>query len=174
MSERTEQLKKSGGERCERLGFTRRATLFKRFQGLLNDSIHHRFVSFVADNVPANTRHALDVGCGYGRLPVLLWLPKPLSGLYLKILGRGDCNYETLHTYWALNRMCSGYEVTDCTTDVVGYLEKFGAPNPLTPRSLQQELALALLRFACWFSPGHIWPLSKPRGVNAGVRHLRT
>jgi SAM-dependent methyltransferase len=68
MSERTDQLKQEWGERSERLGFTQRAVLFKRFPGWLNDSIHRRHVRFVADNVPANTANVLDVGCGYGRI----------------------------------------------------------------------------------------------------------
>jgi trans-aconitate methyltransferase len=68
MSERTEQLRKEWGERSGRLGFTQRAVLFKRFPGWLNDSIHRRHIRFVADSVPANTRHILDVGCGYGRI----------------------------------------------------------------------------------------------------------
>lgn len=44
MTERTDQLKKEWGERSERLGFTQRAVLFKRFPGWLNDSIHRRHV----------------------------------------------------------------------------------------------------------------------------------
>ena len=68
MSERTDQLKQEWGERSERLGFTQRAVLFKRFPDWLNDSIHRRHVRFVADNVPANTSSILDVGCGYGRI----------------------------------------------------------------------------------------------------------
>ena len=68
MSERTDQLKQEWGERSERLGFTQRAVLFKRFPGWLNDSIHRRHVRFVADNTPANTTNILDVGCGYGRI----------------------------------------------------------------------------------------------------------
>lgn len=68
MSSRTDQLKKEWGERSERLGYTQRAVLFKRFPGWLNDSIHRRHVRFVADNCPKDPEHILDVGCGYGRI----------------------------------------------------------------------------------------------------------
>lgn len=68
MTERTDQLKKEWGERSERLGFTQRAVLFKRFPGWLNDSIHRRHVRFVTDNSPADVAQVLDVGCGYGRI----------------------------------------------------------------------------------------------------------
>lgn len=68
MSERTDQLKKEWDERSERLGFTQRAVLFKRFPGWLNDSIHRRHIRFVTDNASANSTNILDVGCGYGRI----------------------------------------------------------------------------------------------------------
>lgn len=110
----------------------------------------------------------------YGRLPFLSWLPKPLANLYLKILGRGDCYYETLYTYWTLKRMCSGYEVTDYTVEVVRRPGQFGALDTLTPGSWQQKLALTVLRFAYWISPGYIWLLTKPSGVTAGFQPSTT
>lgn len=68
MNERTDQLKQEWGERSERLGFTQRAVLFKRFPGWLNNAIHQRHVRFVGNNVPDGTTRILDVGCGYGRI----------------------------------------------------------------------------------------------------------
>ena len=98
----------------------------------------------------------------YGRLPFLSYLPKPLANTYLKILGRGDCYYETLYTYWTLKRICNSFDVTDYTVEVVRQPERFGAVDSLTPGSMQQKLALLLLRVAYWFSPGYIWLLKKP------------
>ena len=68
MSERTDQLKQEWDERSERLGFTQRAVLFKRFPGWLNNAIHRRHVRFVGNNVPEDATRILDVGCGYGRI----------------------------------------------------------------------------------------------------------
>ncbi len=98
----------------------------------------------------------------YGRLPFLAWLPKPLAHLYLRILGRGDRYYETLYTYWTLKRMCADFEVTDYTVEVVRQPGRFGAEDTLSPGSMQQKLALGLLKVAYWFSPGYIWLLTKP------------
>ena len=99
----------------------------------------------------------------YGRLPFLSYLPKPLANLYLKILGRGDRYYENLHTFWTLRRMCRSFNVTDYTVEVVRQPERFGAVDTLAPGSAQQKLAMSLLRFAYWFSPGYIWLLEKPQ-----------
>lgn len=98
----------------------------------------------------------------YGRLPFLSWLPKPLANLYLRILRRGDRYYENLYTYWTLRRLCRDFEITDYTIEVVRHPERFGAVDTLKPGSLQQKLALVLLRVAYWFSPGYIWLLGKP------------
>jgi SAM-dependent methyltransferase len=98
----------------------------------------------------------------YGRIPFLSYLPKRFANLYLKVLGRGNCYYETLYTYWALKRMCSEFDVVDYTETVVRQPERFSAADMVPPGSLQQKLALTLLRFAYWLSPGYIWLLRKP------------
>lgn len=82
MSERTDQLKKEWGERSDRLGFTQRAVLFKRFPGWLNSSIHRRHVSFASDNTPPKSTNILDVGCGYGRISAEL--AKGLPGAHFE------------------------------------------------------------------------------------------
>jgi len=68
MSQRIDQLKQAWDERESRLGLTKRAVLFKRFPGWLNESIHRRHVRFVLRNISRDTRSLLDVGCGYGRI----------------------------------------------------------------------------------------------------------
>jgi 2-polyprenyl-3-methyl-5-hydroxy-6-metoxy-1,4-benzoquinol methylase len=98
----------------------------------------------------------------YGRLPFLSYLPKPLANLYLKILGKGNRYYETLYTYWTLKSMCDDFDVVDYTETVVRQPERFNAADTVAPGSVQQKLALALLRLAYWFSPGYIWLLRKP------------
>ena len=98
----------------------------------------------------------------YGRLPFLSYLPKPLANLYLRVLGRGDHYYENLYTYWSLKRLCSDFNVTDYTEKVIRQPEQFGVANMVESGSAQQRMALALLRFAYWLSPGYIWLLEKP------------
>lgn len=72
MSKRTEELEIEWRERSQRLGSTKRAVLFKRFPGWLNEYIHHRHVKFVADNCQPGAKKLLDVGCGYGRISLEL------------------------------------------------------------------------------------------------------
>lgn len=68
MSQRIDQLRQAWDERERRMGLTKRAVLFKRFPGWLNESIHRRHVQFVLRNLSRDTRSLLDVGCGYGRM----------------------------------------------------------------------------------------------------------
>lgn len=68
MSDRIDELRQAWNERSERLGLTKRAVLFKRFPGWLNESIHRRHVKFVLDHCSPSARKILDVGCGYGRI----------------------------------------------------------------------------------------------------------
>lgn len=98
----------------------------------------------------------------YGRLPFLSYLPKPLANLYLRLLGRGNRYYENLYTYWTLKRLCSEFETTDYTKAVIRRPENFGLAGVVSPGGMKQKLALLLLKFAYWFSPGYIWLLKKP------------
>jgi len=68
VTDRIDELKQVWDERRERLGLTKRAVLFKRFPGWLNESIHRRHVRIVLDNCMGNIGSILDVGCGYGRI----------------------------------------------------------------------------------------------------------
>lgn len=77
MTQRIDELKKAWNERQARLGSSKRAVLFKRLPGWLNESIHRRHVKFILDNIPANTNSILDVGCGYGRISSEIKIRKP-------------------------------------------------------------------------------------------------
>jgi 2-polyprenyl-3-methyl-5-hydroxy-6-metoxy-1,4-benzoquinol methylase len=98
----------------------------------------------------------------YGRLPFLSWLPKPLAHLYLRLLGRGTHYYENLHSCPTLKRLCRRFELVDYTARVVSEPERFEVSDIVQPGSLQQRLALAVLKYAYWLSPGYIWLLKKP------------
>ena len=68
MQPHLEQMKRDWDERQTRMGLTKRAVLFKRFPGWLNEAIHRRHATFVVRHVPPQARSLLDIGCGYGRL----------------------------------------------------------------------------------------------------------
>jgi 2-polyprenyl-3-methyl-5-hydroxy-6-metoxy-1,4-benzoquinol methylase len=104
----------------------------------------------------------------YGTLPFLSYLPKPAANLYLRITGRGQYYYENLYTYWTLRKLCSKFDVIDYTGKVISHPEDFGVEGLIAPGSRKQQLALLLLKYAYWFSPGYIWLLKKPAGNDAG------
>jgi SAM-dependent methyltransferase len=45
-----------------------RGVLFKRFPESLNQHIHKAHISFVLENIKADSQRILDAGCGYGRI----------------------------------------------------------------------------------------------------------
>lgn len=97
----------------------------------------------------------------YGRLPFLSYFSKPFANLYLRLLGRGRYYYENLYSYWALKRLCKDFDLIDYTIKVVMHPDRFGVTDMLEPGSLRQRLAVVLLKYAYWFSPGYIWILKK-------------
>ncbi|MDH4126809.1 MAG: class I SAM-dependent methyltransferase [Gammaproteobacteria bacterium] len=105
----------------------------------------------------------------YGRIPFLSYLPKPLAHRYLQVLGRGRHYYENLHTYWTLKKLCSNFEVSDYTVEVIRDPERFFASDMVAAGSAQQRLALAVLKLAYWLSPGYIWILRKPKLSQDGL-----
>lgn len=65
---RIEELRSAWTDRERQFGLTKRAVLFKRFPGWLNERIHRGHMAFVADNLGRDTDRVLDIGCGYGRV----------------------------------------------------------------------------------------------------------
>ena len=98
----------------------------------------------------------------YGRLPFLSYLPKPLAHFYLQMLGRGTYYYETLYTCASLKRLCNDFKRVDYTVRVIEDPEKFCATDVIGVGTMGQRLALMMLKFAYWASPGYIWLLVKP------------
>ncbi len=68
MNARHLELKEEWDERARRLGFSKRAVLFKRLPGFVNRSIHNRHIDFITKQIPVDATRLLDAGCGYGRI----------------------------------------------------------------------------------------------------------
>lgn len=98
----------------------------------------------------------------YGNLPFLSYLPKSLSNLYLRISGRGKYYYENLYTHRSLKKICRNFHIVDYTAKVVSRPEDFAAGGMIVSGSFQQRIALFILRYLYWLSPGYIWLLIKP------------
>jgi 2-polyprenyl-3-methyl-5-hydroxy-6-metoxy-1,4-benzoquinol methylase len=75
--DRVEELRQAWDERARVLGLTKRAVLFKRFPGWLNESVHRRHAVFALRNVPEQASRVLDVGCGFGRMSEALRSRRP-------------------------------------------------------------------------------------------------
>ncbi len=97
----------------------------------------------------------------YGRIPFLSWLPKPLSHLYLRLLGKGSFYYETLLTVWSLRRLTRKFQLSDYTIKVIKYPDQFSAQDMVESGSLKQKLVLLILRLFYFISPGYLWVLRK-------------
>jgi len=97
----------------------------------------------------------------YGRIPFLSYLPKPLSHIYLRLLGKGNYYYETLYTYWGLKKLVSDFDIIDYTVKVIAEPEKFYVSNIINSGTLKQSIALVLSRYGYVILPGYIWLLKK-------------
>ena len=101
----------------------------------------------------------------YG-LPFLSWLPRRMADLYMRVSGKGDCYPEMPLSRPQLNRMLSGFSVTDYTDKVVSDPARFEATDVLRPGSAKRLIAATVLRMAPFFFPGFIYVLRKsPGGV---------
>ncbi|HEX6764997.1 MAG TPA: class I SAM-dependent methyltransferase [Polyangiaceae bacterium] len=98
----------------------------------------------------------------YGRLPLLSVIPKPLAHVYLRVLGKARFYYETHYTLWGLKKLVSKFELIDYTRRIVADPERFFATEMVTPGSVSQRAALALIDFAYFLTPGYVWLLRKP------------
>ncbi|MDH3692579.1 MAG: class I SAM-dependent methyltransferase [Gammaproteobacteria bacterium] len=95
------------------------------------------------------------------KLPLLSVIPKPISHLYLRLLGRGSYYYENHRTLWGLRRLVSSFDVIDYTVDIVKEPDRFQAIDMLQPGSTKQKLSLLFLKLAYWLCPTYVWLLRK-------------
>ena len=97
----------------------------------------------------------------YGDLPFLSYLPKPLSHVYLRLLGRGRFYYETLYTYWGLKKLVNQFNIIDYTIKSLSNPEKYYLTNLVKSNTLRQRVIIALSRMLYSLLPGYIWLLEK-------------
>lgn len=98
---------------------------------------------------------------GHYRLPLLSVFPKPISHIYLKLMGKGDRYYEEHRTFWGLKRLVRRFSVIDYTRAIIVDPERFYAIDMVRNGSMQQRLALVFLSFFYFLSPTYIWLLVK-------------
>ena len=96
------------------------------------------------------------------RLPFLSIMPKWLGHHYIRLAGKADHYYETLLTFWQLERMTKEFERHDYTRRVVADPEAFAAADMVQPESFRQKVALVMVDYAYWLFPNYLWLLRKP------------
>jgi SAM-dependent methyltransferase len=95
------------------------------------------------------------------RLPLLSLLPRPLAGIWLRLIGKGR-RYEEKHlTYWGLRRLLADFCVIDYTGRVIDDPEKFAATDLVSPGSVKQRMGKMVYRIAPWLAPTYIFLLRK-------------
>lgn len=96
----------------------------------------------------------------YG-LPLLSILPKRLAHIYLALFRQNKEYYENLLTFRQLERLFSGFEVTDYTARVVMDPVRYNLTELLPARGIKFLLAKAFIKRFSWLSPTFIWILKK-------------
>ncbi len=128
--------------------------------GLLMDEIHRVLKPGGVCYFGATNRLKL-IETHYGRIPFLSIMPRSWAHHVLRVLGRADAYAETLLTLWELRRLVEGFELLDWTGKVIRDPVRYRATDLLRPGGLKQKLALAIMQYATWASPGYIWLLRK-------------
>ena len=71
--------------------------------------------------------HTLQLIEPHYRLPLLSWLPRPLAGAWLRLLGRGDTYTERFVVPWKLASLLAPFtDVRFISTDLLREPERFG------------------------------------------------
>ncbi len=94
-------------------------------------------------------------------LPLLSVVPKRLSSLVLRALGRGNSYYETHLTLWGLRALVAQFDVIDYTLTILQDPWRFHATDMIADGSLKQKMALWVVRRAYWLCPTYIWLLRR-------------
>ena len=106
--------------------------------------------------------HRLQVIEPHHRLPFLSWLPRPVAGAWLRVLGRGPRYEETFVLPWRLSGLFAGFSSTrNVTPDVL----KACARHGLGPQWLESVFKILL---PSWIAapiaamlPTQLWLLRK-------------
>lgn len=94
-------------------------------------------------------------------LPLLSILPRPLGHLYVRLAGKGTHYHERHLSYWGLKKLVNNFKTTDYTHKIVAAPGQFEIDYLVKPGSRKQKIALQILRWLPWASPGYIWLLGK-------------
>ncbi|GMQ91337.1 MAG: hypothetical protein BMS9Abin11_0645 [Gammaproteobacteria bacterium] len=88
-------------------------------------------------------------------------MPRFMSHLYLRILGRGSYYYEKHLTYWFLKKLVRDFDLVDYTRKMIYFPEKYHVDYMLKLNSAKHKIAKIIATYFYWICPTYIWILRK-------------
>lgn len=96
-------------------------------------------------------------------LPLLSVIPRPLSHLYMRLMGKGKHYYEKHLSYWGLRDLVKDFELVDFTKSIVNDPSRFDADYMIHSGTFKSSLAKFVANYLYFFMPGYIWVLKRPQ-----------
>lgn len=94
-------------------------------------------------------------------LPFLSWLPTTWADNYLKITGKGSRYEVRPKSYQNILRLMQGFEFKNYTREIIADPVRYKAVDILQPGSINQYLALLVLKVCHFFFPMFVLALRK-------------
>jgi SAM-dependent methyltransferase len=96
----------------------------------------------------------------YG-LPLLSWLPRPVSDQVLRLTGRGERYLEQPRTYWTLRSLVQRFEVIDYTAEILRSSERYSCSREVGGFRLLRYCPPGIFQLLRPFVPNYNWILRK-------------
>lgn len=94
-------------------------------------------------------------------LPLLSVIPRPFAHLYIRISGRAKSYYEHHYSYWGLRALVKQFDFMDFSLRVAEDPKRYQVEYMLPQGSKKAAVAVFVLKWFYWLSPGYIWILRK-------------
>ena len=94
-------------------------------------------------------------------LPFLSIIPRKWAHEYIRLAGKENMYYEKHLSYWGLKRLIRKFECIDYTQKIIENPKQFGADYMIPTGSMKQRVAINIIKYIPWLSPGYIWLLKK-------------
>jgi len=80
-------------------------------------------------------------------LPFLSWLPRNLSNIYLRLMGKGKYYDEKMLSYFKLKKALKRFKINDYTIKVIKNPEKYFATDMIKPNQYIKYIPVRMLYF---------------------------
>jgi ubiquinone/menaquinone biosynthesis C-methylase UbiE len=97
------------------------------------------------------------------RLPLLSWLPRPLSNTYLQLTGRGSIYLERLLSRKQILKLLHRFHVTEYTMRIFESPRQFYADDVVRQWAFARYIPTSVARRLTFWMPNFVWVLKKAR-----------